>query len=124
MKKYLLERGLRPCSDFAKAAGIETPITLDSLLLKAQEYIQYEEKEAVNNSQESRHGESVKPSRNDEPSTSHRGEKKREDRSRDPKDYKGPTGRFHDYTPLTTSRKPILSKCENSEFKQARVRFP
>ncbi|MCI45385.1 hypothetical protein A2U01_0066624, partial [Trifolium medium] len=34
MKKYLLERGLRPHSDFAKAVGIEKPRTLDELLLK------------------------------------------------------------------------------------------
>ena len=48
MKKYLLERGLRPCSNFAKAVGIETPATLDSLLLNAQAYMQYEEKETSN----------------------------------------------------------------------------
>ncbi|MCI28281.1 hypothetical protein A2U01_0049481, partial [Trifolium medium] len=29
MKKYLLERGLHPRSDFAKAVGIEKPRTLD-----------------------------------------------------------------------------------------------
>ena len=49
MKKYLLERGLHPRSDFAKAVGIETPATLDSLLLKTWAYIQYKEKEAANN---------------------------------------------------------------------------
>ncbi|MCI79965.1 hypothetical protein A2U01_0101236, partial [Trifolium medium] len=43
MKKYLLERGLRPRSDFAKAIGIEKPRTLDELLHKAQAYMQYEE---------------------------------------------------------------------------------
>ena len=91
MKKYLLERGLHPRNDFAKAVGIETPAMLDSLLLKAQAYIQYKEKEAANNSIESRHRESAKSSRSDEPSTSRRGgrEKKREDISRDFKDYKG-----------------------------------
>ena len=124
MKKYLLERGLCPRSDFAKAVGIETLATLDSLLLKAQAYIQYEEKEAANSARESRNRESARPSKNDEPSTSRRGEKKREDRSRDPKDYKGSAGCFHDYTPLTTSRERILSECANSEFKQAGVRFP
>ncbi|MCI08238.1 hypothetical protein A2U01_0029314, partial [Trifolium medium] len=39
MKHYLLERGLRPHSDFAKAVGIEKPQTLDELLAKAQPYI-------------------------------------------------------------------------------------
>ena len=99
MKKYLLESGLRPRNDFSKVVDIETPATLDSLLLKVQSYLQYKEKEAVNNARESRNKESAKSSKNDEPSTSRRGEKKREDRSRYPKDYKGPAIRFHDYTP-------------------------
>ncbi|MCI44192.1 hypothetical protein A2U01_0065431, partial [Trifolium medium] len=47
MRKYLLERGLRPRSDFAKAAGIEKPRTLDELLFKAQAYMQYEEVEVA-----------------------------------------------------------------------------
>ncbi|MCI17560.1 hypothetical protein A2U01_0038708 [Trifolium medium] len=47
MKHYLLERGLRPHNDFAKAVGIEKPQTLDKLLAKAQPYIQYEEREAA-----------------------------------------------------------------------------
>ena len=102
MKKYLLEYRLRPRSDFAKVIGIETPSPLYSLLLKAQEYIQHEEKEATNNDRESRCRESVKSLKNDESSTSCRGEKKREDKSRDSKDYKGPVGHFQDYTPLTT----------------------
>ena len=55
MKKYLLERGLRPRSDFAKAVGIETPATLDALLLKAQAFIRYEEREAANIARDSGH---------------------------------------------------------------------
>ena len=39
MRKYLLERRLRPCSNFSKVVGIETPAMLDALLLKAQVYI-------------------------------------------------------------------------------------
>ncbi|MCI57796.1 hypothetical protein A2U01_0079047, partial [Trifolium medium] len=35
MKHYLLERGLRPRSVFAKAVGIEKPRTLAELLAKA-----------------------------------------------------------------------------------------
>ena len=124
MKKYLLERGLRPYIDFSKAVGIETPATLNSPLLKAQAYIQYKEKETDNNVKESRHTESAKSLKNDEPSTSHRGEKKREDMSHDSKDYKESAGHFHDYTPLTTSRERILSECANSEFKQVGVRLP
>ena len=77
MKKYLLKRGLRLRSDFSKVVGIETPATLDSLLLKAQAYIQYEEKETTNIIGESRHEESAKSLKNDEPSISRRGDKKR-----------------------------------------------
>ena len=103
--------------EFSKAVGIETPAMLNSLLLKAQAYIQYEEKEAANSSRESRHKGSAKPSRNDEPLAFHRGEKKREDKSWYPKDYKRLVGQFHDYTPLTTLRERVLSECPNSEFK-------
>ncbi|KAK2366720.1 hypothetical protein QL285_080069 [Trifolium repens] len=45
MKRYLLARGLRPRTDFAKAVGIEKPKTLAQLLAKAEPYIQYEEQE-------------------------------------------------------------------------------
>jgi hypothetical protein len=45
MKRYLLARGLRPRTDFAKAVGIEKPKTLAQLLAKAESYIQYEEQE-------------------------------------------------------------------------------
>lgn len=48
MKKYLLERDLGPRSNFTKAVGIETPLMLNVVLLKAHAYIQYVEKEAVN----------------------------------------------------------------------------
>ena len=70
MKKYILERGLCPRSDFVKVVGIESHGTLDSLLLKAQAYIQYEEKEAANNAPDSRHREKAKVSKNVEPLTS------------------------------------------------------
>ncbi|MCI83738.1 hypothetical protein A2U01_0105014, partial [Trifolium medium] len=50
MKKYLLERGLRPHNDFAKAVGIEKPRTLDELLAKGRAYIQYEEREVADSS--------------------------------------------------------------------------
>ncbi|MCI89054.1 hypothetical protein A2U01_0110342, partial [Trifolium medium] len=47
MKHYLLERGLRRRSDFAKAVGIEKPRNLTELLAKAQPDIQYEEREVA-----------------------------------------------------------------------------
>jgi hypothetical protein len=49
MKKYLIERGLRRHSNFAKAIGIEPQATLEDLLHKAQAYIACEEKDAVIN---------------------------------------------------------------------------
>ncbi|XP_058764885.1 uncharacterized protein LOC131638342 [Vicia villosa] len=122
MKKFLLERGLRPRSDFAKAVGIETPTTLDEFFLKAQAYIQYEEKEVAHAVRNSRHEESCKNARQDE---SRRGtDKKKDDKTRDPKDYKAPAGKFREYTPLNASRERILNECANAEFQTGKVRFP
>ncbi|XP_058726107.1 uncharacterized protein LOC131597424 [Vicia villosa] len=114
MKKFLLERGLRPRSDFAKAVGIETPATLDEFFLKAQAYIQYEEKEAAHAVRNSRQEESSKNARQDD---SRRGAvKKKDDKGRDPKDYKTPAGKFREYTPPIASREHILNECANAEF--------
>ncbi|XP_058771905.1 uncharacterized protein LOC131645248 [Vicia villosa] len=122
MKKFLLERGLRPRSDFAKAVGIETPATLDEFFLKAQAYIQYEEKETAHAVRNSRHEESSKNACQDE---SRRGtHKKKDDKTRDPKDYKAPAGKFREYTPLNASRERILNECPNPEFPTGNVRFP
>ncbi|XP_058722192.1 uncharacterized protein LOC131593949 [Vicia villosa] len=121
MKKFLLEQGLRPRSDFAKADGIETPATLDEFFLKAQAYIQYEEKEATHAVCNSRQEESSKNGRQDD---SRRGkDKKKDDKGRDPKDYKAPAGKFREYTPLNASRERILNKCANAKFQTGKVRF-
>lgn len=72
MKKYLLEHGVHPRNDFAKAVGIETPSTLDALLFKVQTYIQYEEKKMVNIARDSRHQESENSSISENPSKSRR----------------------------------------------------
>ncbi|MCH87577.1 hypothetical protein A2U01_0008450 [Trifolium medium] len=124
MKKYLLERGLRPRSDFAKAVGIEKPHTLDELLTKAQPYIQYEEREAANSIRHSRSEDN--PSRqesNPPPRESSRGEggKKKNDKPREPR---GQPSMFSSYTPLISSREHILSECAASEFRQGGIRFP
>ena len=58
-------------SDFAKAVGMETHAMLDSLLLKALEYIHYKGKEAANNARDSWNHANEKISKNDEPLTSH-----------------------------------------------------
>ncbi|XP_058741220.1 uncharacterized protein LOC131613581 [Vicia villosa] len=122
MKKFLLERGLRPRSDFAKAVGIETPATLDEFFLKAQAYIQYEEKEAAHAVRNSRQEETSKNGLQDD---SRRGtDKKKDDKGRDPKDYKAPAGKFQEYTPLNASRERILNECANAEFQTGKVRFP
>ncbi|XP_058759870.1 uncharacterized protein LOC131633170 [Vicia villosa] len=122
MKKFLLERGLRPHSDFAKAVGIETPATLDEFFLKAHAYIQYEEKEAAHAVRNSRQEENTKGARQDD---SRRGsDKKKEDKGRDPKDYKAPAGKFREYTPLNAFRERILNECVNAEFQTGKVRFP
>ncbi|MCI54158.1 hypothetical protein A2U01_0075406, partial [Trifolium medium] len=92
-KKYLLERGLRPHSDFAKAVGIKKPHTLDDLLFKAQAYIQYEEVQIADAARHSRPGSS-QPAR--EPSQ-RGGDRRKGDRSREPR---GPPSTFAVYTPL------------------------
>ncbi|XP_058767233.1 uncharacterized protein LOC131640882 [Vicia villosa] len=122
MKKFLFERGPRPRSDFAKAVGIETPATLDEFFLKAQAYIQYEEKEAAHAARNSRQEENTKGARQDD---SRRGtDKKKEDKGQDPKDYKVPAGKFREYTPLNASWERILNECANAEFQTGKVRFP
>ncbi|XP_058726740.1 uncharacterized protein LOC131598126 [Vicia villosa] len=122
MKKFLLERGLRPRSDFSKAVGIETPATLDEFFLKAQAFIQYEEKEAAHAVRNSRQEENTKGARQDD---ARRGtDKKKDDKGRDPKDYKAPAGKFREYTPLNASRECILNECANAEFQTGKVCFP
>ncbi|XP_058761739.1 uncharacterized protein LOC131635149 [Vicia villosa] len=122
MKKFLLERGLRPRSDFAKAVGIETPATLNEFFLKAQAYIQYEEKEAAYAVHNSRQEESNKNSRQDDSRWGT--DKKKDDKGQDPMDYKALAGKFREYTPLNTSREHILNECANAEFQTGKVRFP
>ncbi|XP_058760613.1 uncharacterized protein LOC131633953 [Vicia villosa] len=122
MKKFLLERGLRPCLDFAKAVGIETPATLDEFFLKAQAYIQYEEKEAAHAVRNSRQEESSKNGRQDDSRWGT--DKKKDDKGRDPKDYKAPAGKFREYTPLNASRERILNECADAKFQTGKIRFP
>ncbi|MCH84788.1 hypothetical protein A2U01_0005624, partial [Trifolium medium] len=117
MKKYLLQLGLRPHSDFAKAVGIEKPHTLDDLLVKAQAYIQYEEVHAADAARHSRPGSSQSAR---EPS--HKGgDRRRGERSREPR---GPPSTFANYTLLNKSREAIMAECNSSEFTKAGVKFP
>ncbi|XP_058787920.1 uncharacterized protein LOC131662215 [Vicia villosa] len=122
MKKFLLERGLRPCSDFAKAVGIETPAILNEFFLKAQAYIQYEENEAAHAVRTFKQEENTKGARQED---SRQGsDKKKEDKAWDHKDYKAPAGKFWEYTPLNASKERILNECANAEFQTGKVHFP
>lgn len=66
IKKYLLEHRMHPCSDFTKVVGIETPASLDALILKAWAYIQYEDKESANNVRDSQNQENTRVMRHDD----------------------------------------------------------
>ncbi|XP_045810472.1 uncharacterized protein LOC123904916 [Trifolium pratense] len=136
MKKYLLQRGLRPSSDFAKAVGIEKPPTWDDLLLKAQKYIEYEEVQAADVARLARLGSSH-PARE----SSHRsddrggdrgndrggdrgGERGRDRRRGERRESRGPPSTFSTYTPLVKSRGEIFAEVHISEFNRAGVKQP
>jgi hypothetical protein len=129
MKRYLLVRGLRPRTDFAKAVGIEKPRTLAQLLAKAESYIQYEEQEIADALRQGRTEEAPpKQDPNKAPRESRRqdgrrdgnrdGGRRRGDRPR------GPPSLFTVYTPLTASREHILLECYDVEFKEGNIKFP
>ncbi|XP_058765924.1 uncharacterized protein LOC131639446 [Vicia villosa] len=123
MKRYLLERGLLPDSDFKKAIKIEKVRTMDALLLKAQAYIAYEEGKAA--VKKGLRGNDATRSSSQDYYLSRRGNEKRiDDRPRDTKERRGPAGRFNDYTLLITSHERILTDCKNTEFKNSNVRPP
>ena len=109
MKRYLLERGLLPGTEFRKAVGIEPPATFDALLDKARAYMDYEEREAANRARDSRARNHGSSSRQDPPPR-RTGEKRKEDRPREVREQRGPSGRFTEYTPLTASRERILAE--------------
>ncbi|XP_058775571.1 uncharacterized protein LOC131649834 [Vicia villosa] len=123
MKRYLLERGLLPGSDFKKAIKIEKVRTMDALLLKAQAYIAFEEGEAA--VKKASRGNDAACSSSQDCSLPRRGhEKRKDDRSRDAKEHRGPSGRFNEYTPLIVSRERILSECKSTEFKNSNDKAP
>ncbi|XP_058724210.1 uncharacterized protein LOC131595762 [Vicia villosa] len=123
MKRYILERGLLPGSDFKKAIKIEKVNSMNDLLSKAKVFIDFEEGEAA--AIRAPRGSGAARSSNLEDSGSRRGQdKRRDDRARDVKERRGPAGRFNDYTPLNTSREKILSDCQNAEFKKSNIRPP
>jgi hypothetical protein len=113
MKLYLLERGLRPTNDFAKAIGIEEVRTLDAFLEKAQKYIAYEDKQMA--------ADMRKLKRQDEAGPSRGGNERKKDKVRE---SKGPPSKFTGYTPLNAPRERILAECSLAEFKKDGIRFP
>jgi hypothetical protein len=106
MKLYLLDRGLRPGSDFAKALDIEEVRTLDLFLEKAQKYIAYEEKQMA--------ADVRKPKHQDEAGSSKRGTGTGKEKVREPK---APPSKFTSYTPLNAPREGILVECSAAKFK-------
>ncbi|MCI48396.1 hypothetical protein A2U01_0069639, partial [Trifolium medium] len=96
MKLYLLDRGLRRGTDFAKAVGIEEPRTLDALFEKAQKYIAYEEKQVAIDMRRPKSYQNSKSNEKDEAGPSRRGnERRKEDKI---KESKPPKGKFTGYT--------------------------
>ncbi|MCI50738.1 hypothetical protein A2U01_0071982, partial [Trifolium medium] len=94
MKRYLLERGLRPRSEFARVVGIEKPHSLDELFAKAQAYIQYDEREMADAIRHSRPEDNLPPRESNPPpqESSHKGgDIKKNDRTREPR---GPPSQF------------------------------
>ncbi|XP_058753839.1 uncharacterized protein LOC131627021 [Vicia villosa] len=123
MKRYLLERGLLPGSDFKKAVKIKKVHTMNALLHKAQAFIAFEEGEAA--AIKASRGNDASRISNHDNSGSRRGhEKRRDDRSHDAKECRGPAGRFSDYNPLNSSREKILAECKSTEFKNSSIRPP
>ncbi|CAJ2652108.1 unnamed protein product [Trifolium pratense] len=121
MKKYLLQRGLRPNSDFARAVGIEKPRTFSDLLLKSQAYIQYEEQQAADAARYGRAGNSQPAPRSNAEQSSRGGGRRRGERPREPR---GPPSTFSNYTPLSKTREEIWKECNSAEFTKAGIKFP
>ncbi|XP_058754185.1 uncharacterized protein LOC131627358 [Vicia villosa] len=96
---------------------------MNALLRKAQAFIAFEEGEAA--AIKASRGNDVARSSNLDNSGSRRGyEKRRDERSHDAKERRGPAGRFSDYTPLNASREKILAECKSTEFKNFTIRPP
>src|SRR3954468_9839273 len=123
MKRYLLEQGLLPGSDFKKAIKIEKVHSMNALLRKAKAFIDFEEGEAAA-VKASRGSDAARSSNLEDPGSRRGQDKRRDDRSRDVKERRGPAGRFNDYTPLNASREKILNDCQNAEFKKSNIRPP
>ncbi|CAJ2636298.1 unnamed protein product [Trifolium pratense] len=112
MKKYLLQRGLRPNSDFARAVGIEKPRTFSDLLLKSQAYIQYEEQQAADAARYGRAGNNQPAPRTNAEQSSRGGGRRRGERPREPR---GPPSTFSNYTPLSKTQEEIWKECNSAE---------
>ncbi|CAJ2654078.1 unnamed protein product [Trifolium pratense] len=121
MKKYLLQRGLRPNSDFARAVGIEKPRTFSDLLLKSQAYIQYEEQQAADAARYGRAGNNQPAPRSNAEQSSRGGGRRRGERPREPR---GPPSTFSNYTPLSKTQEEIWKECNSAEFTRAGIKFP
>ncbi|CAJ2654250.1 unnamed protein product [Trifolium pratense] len=127
MKKYLLQRGLRPNTDFAKAVGIEKPRTFSDLLLKSQPYIQYEEQQAADAARYGRAGNNQPAPRSNAEQSSRGGGRPRSERpgrGERPRETRGPPSTFSNYTPLNRTRDEIWKEVNSAEFSKAGIKFP
>ncbi|MCH84922.1 hypothetical protein A2U01_0005760, partial [Trifolium medium] len=119
MKRYLIEKGLRRPSEFAKALAIESANSLNHLLKRANAYIKYEEKEAVANTRGSSRAEN---SSQHNRGSSRGGDKRHDDRPREK--GRGPQGQFTNYTPLNATREHIYATTGANTFKDWGIRIP
>lgn len=108
---YLLDRGLNLGSDFKKAIRIEKPQSMNALLLKAQAYIAYMEKE-VAIKREPRAQDTLRASKYDDPLPYRRGWEKTSDyRSCETREHMRPSDRYTEYTTLIALCECILAEC-------------
>ncbi|CAJ2632650.1 unnamed protein product [Trifolium pratense] len=124
MKLYLLDKGHRRDSDFAKAVGIEEPKTLDAFFEKAKNYIAYEEKQNAIDLRRPKSYEKSKNHEKDEAGTSRRGNEKGREREDRIKKSKPPRGKFTGYTSLNAPREHIFAEVSAADFKKAGIHFP
>ncbi|XP_058776612.1 uncharacterized protein LOC131650929 [Vicia villosa] len=123
MKRYLLERELFPRCKFKKDIKIEKVHSMNALLRRAQAFIAFEEGETTA-IKASRGNDAARSSSQDYSVSRWGQEKRKDDRSHDVKERRGPAGRFSDYTPPNASREKILAECKSTDFKKSNIRPP
>lgn len=93
---------------------------MDTLLLKAQAYIAHDEKEEATK-QGPRNPDFPRGSKYDDLPPRPGGEKRKDNRSREAGDQRGPSDHFTEYTLLNASHERVLEECKNNDFKNSSV---